>query len=380
MEILDQPVLWGLPVWRLLVALLIIFLGFLSRRIIKALFTGFLKRRALKTSVTWDDDTIELLPSPLALVTQVGLWFLALAFLMLPEEPVDIRAFVKDGLMVALSVAVTWVLFRVIDVAARLSDRAAEKTDTRLDDQVIPLLRKTLKVFLSIVIAVSVIQELGHSVTSLIASLGIGGLALALAARDTVANFFGSVVVFTDQPFHIGDWVEFGDVEGIVEEVGFRTTRVRRFDKSMVLVPNQTFTSTPITNHSVRPKRRLMFTVGLTYETSAEQLELFIARMRKRLAEDENLDQESPAVYFKELGESSLDVLIIAFTLNNEWGNFMQVQEQLLLDIMRIVDELGLELAFPTQTIYMRDEQWGHVLSHEENGSSHVESPARTAG
>ncbi len=373
----EQLVLWGLPLWRLVAALLIIFLGFLSRRVIKAVFTGFLRRKARRTEVKWDDDTIELLPTPLALLVQIGLWFLAVLFLKLPQEPLDVREFVYDGLLVAFAVAATWVIFRAIDVVSRLSDRAAEKTETPLDDQVVPLLRKTLKVFLAIVIAVTVIQELGHSVTSLIASLGIGGLALALAARDTVANFFGSVVVFTDQPFHVGDWVQFGAVEGIVEEVGFRTTRVRQFDKSQVTVPNQTFTSTPIINHSKRPQRRLMFTVGLTYETSAAQLEQFLQRMRQRLAEDEALDPDSHSVYFKELGAASLDVQVMAFTRSTQWAAYMQTQERLLLDIMRIVDELGLELAFPTQTVYVRDEQWG---TRKAGGNGKEESRKRVEG
>ena len=116
-----------------------------------------------------------------------------------------------------------------------------------------------------------VVQNLGYSVTSLIASLGVGGLALALAAKDTVANMFGSVVVFTDRPFQVGDWVEFAGIEGTVEEVGFRTTQLRRFDQSTVAVPNAMFSSTPIVNHSRRPLRRISMTVGVSYETSAEK-------------------------------------------------------------------------------------------------------------
>ncbi|MFQ5571224.1 MAG: mechanosensitive ion channel family protein [Rhodothermales bacterium] len=368
---LSDQVLWGVAVWRLIAAFLLIFLGFLSRRVLTAFFNGFLKRRVGKTSVLWDDDLIELIPSPAALIVKVLLAYGAAAVLVLPEQPVNIRSFVFQGLLVALAVAVTWVVFRLLDVLGRVMERAAAKTETRLDDQLIPLMRKTLKVFLAVIVAISVVQELGYSVTSLIASLGIGGLALALAARDTVANFFGSLVVFTDQPFHVGDWVEFGSVEGVVEEVGMRTTRVRRFDQSLATVPNQTFTNTTLVNHSKRPKRRLKLTVGLSYETTPDQLRAFVEAVRDVLQQHPALDPDSNAVYFNEYGDSSLNVMVQSFTRSTEWADFMNAQEDIMLRIMQLVEEHMLEMAFPTRTVYLRDEQWGTMPAPPEgNGQS----------
>ncbi len=360
---LGETVLWGVEVWRLLLALMLVFLGMLSRRVVQWIFGGVLKKRVGKTRVQWDDDLVELVPKPVALVMQVLLWFAVAFVLQLPEEPTNVRKFVINGLMAALAVAATWVAFRLLDVLARAADRAAEKTDTRLDDQLVPLLRKTFKVFLAIIVAVVVVDKMGYSVASLIASLGIGGLALALAAKDTVANFFGSVVVFTDQPFHVGDWVEFGGVEGVVEEVGMRTTRIRRFDKSLATVPNQTFTNTAIVNHSKRPMRRLRFIVGLGYETTPAQMQAFLEGVRALLATTPALDPESNLVYFKELGDSSLNVFVQGFTLSTAFTDFMETQEDVLLRIMQLVEEQGLEIAFPTRTVYFRDEHWKPALA-----------------
>ncbi|WP_457654089.1 mechanosensitive ion channel family protein [Rhodocaloribacter sp.] len=356
--LLGPEILWGVPAWRLVAAVLIIFLGFFSRRLVTWLFGGFLKRRVGKTRVQWDDDLVRLVPRPLALVIQIVLWQLAAAILLLPEEPLNIRRFVTDGLNAAIAVALVWVFFRLTDVLALALERAAQRTETRLDDQAVPLLRKTIKVFVGIVVAVMVIQNLGYSVTSLIASLGIGGLALALAAKDTVANFFGSVVIFTDAPFQIGDWVEFDGVEGTVEEVGFRTTRIRKFDKGLVTVPNQTFTSTAITNYSNRKIRRIKLTVGVSYETSAEEMERLLEALRLMIAEHPGIGKDFYLVHFTNFGASSLDILIYCFTTTAEWTTFLEIQEDVMLRIMRIIAAHGLEIAYPTRTVYLRDEHW----------------------
>jgi MscS family membrane protein len=365
---LVREILWGVPLWRFLAATLIIFIGFLSRRVITFVFGSILKRYADKTRMRWDDDALELLPPPLAIVTQILLWYVAAVLLGLPTEPINIRSFVFQGLQVALAVGITWFAFRLADVLSRSLSRIAAKTDTRLDDQVIPLLRKTIKVVLAITVSVMVIQNLGYSVTSLLASLGVGGLALALAAKDTVANFFGSVIVFTDRPFQVGDWIEFADIEGTVEEVGFRTTRVRRFDKSLVTVPNQTFSTAAITNHTRRPIRRIKLTVGVTYETSAEQMRKFLSTLRGLVANHPDIDQNFHFVHFTEFGDSSLNLQVYCFTKSTIWKEWLAAREDLMLQIMDAVEEHGLEIAFPTRTVYLRDEQWPERALEEAAG------------
>ncbi|NND70463.1 MAG: mechanosensitive ion channel family protein [Rhodothermales bacterium] len=355
MEFIQQEVLWGADLWRFAVALVLIFAGFLSRRILVAIFGGILKKQAGSTEVHWDDDLVELCAGPLALVAQIGIWYAAARVLELPTEPADVQQIVFQGLLIALAVAVTWLFFRLLDVAAGALARVSDNTDSKLDDQLVPLLRKTLKVFVSIIIVVMVIQNLGYSVTSIIASLGIGGLALALAAKDAVANFFGSLIVFTDQPFHVGDWIEVNDVSGIVEEVGFRTTIVRTFEKSVASVPNQTFTSNTIVNHSRRPVRRIKMVIGLTYDATPDQINSFCDEVKKLISGNPSFD-EGHYVYFESFGDSSLNVLVQCFIKTTDFVEYMSAKEKMMLDIMRIVERLGLEIAFPTQTVHLKQE------------------------
>ncbi len=359
LEFLQSQILWGVAIWQLAAAGLLVFVGFAARRIIIWLFGGVLLRQAAKTKAQWDDELILHMPGPLSAIAQIAIWFVAVRLLALPSKPVSVDVWVQQGLTVALWFAITWLGFRLVDVLTGSLTRVAAKTESKLDDQLLPMLRKTLKVVLAVVVAVMVLQNLGYSVTSLVASLGVGGLALALAAKDTVANLFGSVVVFTDRPFQIGDWVQVGGVEGTVEEVGFRTTRIRRFDKSLVTLPNQTFSSEAIVNHSERPMRRISMTIGVTYESKAPQIRQLLDGLRKLVAEHPEIDQGYHFVHFSGFGDSSLNIQIYCFTKSTVWTEFLGAREDLMLQIMDLVESLGLEMAFPTQTVYLRDEKWG---------------------
>ena len=366
--ILNNEILWGVPIYKVVLALLIVFLGFLSRRIITGIFNGIVKRKASESSNQWDDDITALMPRPLALVAQILLWHLAVLLLELPIEPLDVRGYFYNGLSAAVAAGLVWVGFAMIEVVGRGLTRRADETESKIDDLVVPMLRKSLKLFLSVIAGVWIIQNLGYSVTSIVASLGIGGLALALAAQDTVANFFGSVVVFTDKPFQVGDWVELGGIEGTIEEVGFRTTRIRQFDKALVVLPNQMFTSTPIKNYSERSIRRIKMTVGLSYETDSKQMQAFLEGARKLLEEHPVIDQNFHFVHFVEFGDSSLNVQFYCFTNTAVWVAWLKARETLMLQIMDLVESLGLEIAFPTQTVYLRDEQWNAAEMMPETG------------
>lgn len=354
----STQILWGVEIWRLAVAALIIFAGFLSRKLVVGLFKRSLASFAEGTKAQWDDDLVAMMPRPLSIVIQLTLWYFALGFLSLPTEPVDVSKIATQGLQIAISASVAWSLFRLVDVFTLAMERLSAKTESKLDDQIVPLIRKTIKIIIAVTVLVTVIQNLGYSVTSFLASLGVGGLALALAAKDTVANLFGSVVIFTDRPFQVGDWVEFDGIQGDVEEVGFRTTRIRRFDKSLVTVPNSTFSITAITNHSARPKRRVDITVGVTYESKPAQIRSLVDALRALIAEHEGLDRGFQFVHFTEMGATSLNVRVYCFTVSTNWVTHLAVKEALMLRIMETVAAHGLEMAFPTQTVYLRDEKW----------------------
>ena len=352
MDLLQQEYLWGVQLWRLILAGVILVVELLSRGFVKWLVRKIVAgRRSIESE--WASDAVSLLPRPLSLVLHVAAWFVAGQLLHLPEEPTNVRAIVMGGLLIAVTIAMTGVIFRIIDVFGLAAKRKAAATATRLDDQLVPLLGNLLKALLAIAVAIALMDKMGYSVTSFIASLGIGGLALALAAKDTVGNLFGSIALFTDQPFVIGDVVKVDGIEGVVEEIGLRVTRIRQADKVLATIPNQTFTTSTVINYSKRPQRRIRHKVGLSYDTSPDQMEAFVGAAREMMKEMDGLDESSIVVWFESMGDSSLGVIVQAFSVAPGFDDFMEAQEVLLLAILRLAEEHGLEIAFPSRTIYL---------------------------
>jgi len=247
---------------------------------------------------------------------------------------------------------VVWFLFRIVDVVAEYLRRLTKRTESQLDDQLVPLISKALKVTVALVVAVTAMHELGINVTGLVAGLGIGGLAVALGLQDTLANFFGSVFILIDRPFAVGDWIKIDDVEGTVTEVGFRSTRIRTFPATIVTIPNKTVANATIDNWSRMPKRRVYQTIGLTYETSADQVEKAVEVIRDIVADDDGVDKEYIVVRFREFADSSLNIIVYYFTKTTAFADHLETKERVNLAIMRALDELGLSIAFPTQTVY----------------------------
>lgn len=300
-----------------------------------------------------DDALLEALERPLGwAVILIGIWA-AFRTLPLPEQADAVGTFIRAVMRSGFIVLAIWFALNLTNRLAELLARRARRTDTVLDDQIIPVFRSGLRVFVIVVGGAMVIQELGYSITSLIAGLGIGGAAIALASKDTLSNLFGSLVIFVDRPFHVGDWIQVGDVEGTVEEVGLRVTRVRTFANSLITLPNSMLTTRVINNWSQMQKRRLKFTVGVTYDTTPDQMEQAVQRIRQVLREDERIHQDFFLVNFTEFGASSLDIFVYAFTVTTVWGEFLQTQQEILLKVMRELRELGLEIAFPTRTVHI---------------------------
>ena len=295
----------------------------------------------------------ELIPKPLSLITHAVLWYFVGQILLIPREPINYHLWVTSALTLLLIVAITFLAWRSLDVLSLAAERKALQTKSRLDDQLIPLARKFLKITVAVLVGVVMVERLGFPTTSLIASLSVGGLALALAAKDTVANLFGSIVVFTDQPFQVGDGIKVGAVEGVVEEVGLRSTRIRGLDRTMATVPNQQFTSSAVVNLSERPNRRINFEVGIGYEATAQDMENFLQALRKWLKSKAGLKEDSVVVHFTQFADSSLTVLVQAMTDAADLATAMVLQEDMMLNVMRLVESHGLEIAFPTRTVHI---------------------------
>ncbi|MEX1362560.1 MAG: mechanosensitive ion channel family protein [Nannocystaceae bacterium] len=251
----------------------------------------------------------------------------------------------------------TWLGVRIIGEATGLWAARASGTADTFDDQLVPVVRKTAKALLVSVGGVMILQNLGYSVSSLLAGLGIGTAAVAFASKDTIANFFGSLVVFVDRPFQVGDWVEIGDVEGTVEEVDIRTTRIRTFANSLISVPNSKMTVTEIQNWSRMKKRRIKLEVGLTYDTTPAQMRDAVAAIREIIAGDDRFHHDFFLVNFHEMSESSLNIFCYLFTRTTNWAEYMQVRQDFLLAVMDAVQGLGLQIAFPTRTLHFAGTQ-----------------------
>jgi MscS family membrane protein len=201
------------------------------------------------------------------------------------------------------------------------------------------------------------LQNLHVNVTGLIAGVSIAGAGFAFASQDTLANIFGAVVILLDKPFRVGDWIVAGSEEGVVEEIGFWSTRIRTFAKTQITIPNRQLAGTAINNWSRMPIRRVKMNVGVSYEANAEQMERIVQRIRDVLRSDERIHQDFFLVNFHEFGESSLDIFLYYFTVTTDWAEYMQVRQDMNVAIMREIEEAGLEIAYPTRTVYLRGDE-----------------------
>ncbi|MCP4148853.1 MAG: mechanosensitive ion channel family protein [bacterium] len=342
----------GIRLWVYFASMLSILLGFIGKRVVAAIFKRLIKL-SKNTRVRIDEIILTGVSKPLEWAMGLGGIFLALHILPIPSEPVDIAKFVKAIFLVSYTVLATWTALRLVDGLSVWWEEKAKKTETKLDDQLVPIAHRSARVFLYLIGAVFALQNLGYSVMSLLTGLGLGGAALALASKDTVANLFGSIVIFFDKPFQIGDWIEMGKLEGTVEDVGLRTTRVRTFANSLITVPNALFTTSPINNWSLMKKRRIKMNIGVSYSASPEKLNQLVSDIRQIILDDEKMKHDFFLVNFNNFGPSSLDIFIYCFTVSTVWAEFLQTKQEFMFKIMEAVYNLGLDFAFPTQTLHV---------------------------
>ena len=287
-----------------------------------------------------------------------SLWALAVAITLLLGFPALDFPQVADDIVEQLAsllgaVALVMLGFRGVDIFTDVLGRRAELTDSRFDDQLVPLVNTGLKIVTLLIGMLFILGNLGVNVTSLVAGLGLGGLAVALAAQDTFRNLLGGVTIFADRPFQVGDWVVVGSIEGTVEHVGFRSSRVRTFYNSVVTVPNARIVDTHVDNMGLRQWRRYRTTLGLAYHTTPDQVQAFVEGVRAVIRANPEMRKDYYIVEFTEFGASSLEILLYCFIDAPDWNAELRTRHVLNLDIMRLAEELGVEFAFPTQTLHV---------------------------
>ncbi len=344
--------LGGITVEEYLQAFLWVLGGLMLSRILRRLF-GRLRKWSEKTKMKLDERVVDALGPPTRWAAVVGGVYGALV--TLPRQQ-DWSPIVTGAVQVVFAALGTWAAFRLIDaVSASISD-AAKKTESSLDEQLIVVIRKASKLFVAVIVFVLVIQNLGYSVSGLLAGVGIGGIAVALAAKDALANLFGSVSIFVDRPFKIGDWIRTDKAEGVVEEVGLRSTRIRTFAKTLVTIPNAAIANMAVENWSEMPIRRVKFDLGVTYDTKPGLMRRVLEEVKRILREHPGVDQTFWIVRFTEFGDSALRIFVYYFTKTTVWDEYLSVREDVNLKIMEALESLGVEMAFPTQTVHLRTE------------------------
>ncbi len=321
--------------------------AFVLRRVVTNILFRGLKKLAARTTTTLDDKLFPALEGPVAtFIMLVGIFA---AFSVLKLSLASDR-YLGYASTVAFSLVVFWGLWNAF---AAVLDHAHEVALERGMGiaAFMPWIRKTLMVVFAIVGTLMVIQSFGYDVKALLAGLGIGSLAFALAAQDTIANLFGSIVIAIDQPFKIGEAVKIGANEGVVEDIGLRSTKLRPPGKNLVIIPNKLTASEPIINNSRFIKRRFEQVIGLTYATTPAQLEAVVEEFRRVITAEKEVDATSVMVFFRDFSASSLDVWIAYETLDPDFQKSLRLKQRINLAFMRAVEARGLSFAFPTQTI-----------------------------
>lgn len=276
---------------------------------------------------------------------------------VLPALNLEVSVFrvIRKGFLILRTFFAVLLGLAITDIVIQYFKRLTSKTVSKMDDQLVPIVYRTAQVIIGTIGLIEVLQLLNINITALIAGISIGSLAIALAAQDTVKNLFGSATVFIDKPFQIGDWIQFGGFDGIVEEVGFRSTRIRTFENSLVSIPNGKLSDGIINNYGLRRYRRFKMDVGVTYNTPPEKLEKFVEAIRKVIIEYPYTTNDNFHIYVNSLGASSINILVYIFFDVNDWGSELQGKQDIILGVMREAKALDIHFAFPSKSIYLEN-------------------------
>ena len=290
----------------------------------------------------------------------LGIWGgirLGVCWIELGEPGGLAQTIVFSALEVLLTISIALFAYYLVEVPSSWLHSQTEKTESKFDDMLVPVVRKSLRVTVVLFALVSIAQSLSDKpVSALLAGLGLGGLAFALAAQDTIKNLFGSLVIFTDKPFGLGDRINYDGHDGVIEEVGLRSTRLRRLDGHQVTIPNGELANKSIHNIAKRPFIRRIFTLGVTYDTTPEKVSRAKEILEDVLKDHEGMDPKGemlPRVYFSDFSSSSLDFKCMYWYHPPAYWDYMEFTERLNLEILTRFNEAGIEFAFPTQTIHL---------------------------
>lgn len=352
-EFINQEFM-GNKCYEWLLLLLSIFVSMLIGKVLSVIFAKHSRQFKGKKHLTSMAIVFEAMTKPIVLFAfGFGLKFGDAFIWMQP----DVDVIFKNCVRLILAISIIWFAFRLVDVIEHMLLKISRRADSLLDVQLVPIIRKSLRIFIVIVGSLYIVSEVfGGKIGTILAGMGIGGLAFALAAKDMLANFFGSVTILFDKPFRLGDRIKIGSNEGIVEDIGFRSTRIRLLSGHCVSIPNQNMTNDAVENVSSRPFIRRDFTVGVEYCTTPEKLRRAVEILREMLdARAKNFPADLPGkVFFKELASASLDIAVTYWYTPAEWYDYLSFNHDFNMELFERFNKEGISFAFPTQTLYLR--------------------------
>lgn len=342
----------GNALFKYLLFFLVLFAAYSIYHIILKVSESQILKRLVDDKRDLYQGLLKIARNPLKLVLGTLAFWIGVRIFDLPETA---RLVIQNLFLALFAVTVCYVLLKIIDVLVAFLKPRVAKTESRLDDHLLPIFSTTTKVFIIVITILLVIQNWGYNITSLIAGLGLGGLAFALAAQDTLSNVFGAIAIFVDQPFHIGDVVQMEGILGSVEHIGIRSTRIRTFDGTLVTIPNSTVANSKIDNYQLRPTRRTNFTIGVTYDTETDKLQTGVEIIREVMSAHPGTAHYR--AYFNSYGNFSLNILAHHFCKYLEYEEYLKCIEEINFEIKRRFEAEGIQFAFPTQTLYLKTEE-----------------------
>jgi MscS family membrane protein len=365
-----KGILWsagprGLLVWQWLALVPMAVVALVLGRILGRVTSSVGKKLTSKTGTHWDDKAMDDLRKPIGLAWGVGLLWASLPLL---DATGAAESFLRVLLRAVLFAVFFWSLLRLVEVGRQFLTTRPWARANPASRSLLQLGTRAAKVVTFVIAVIAIVSELGYPVGSLLAGLGIGGLAVALAAQKTLENVLGAFSIGFDQPFREGDFVHIEDFVATVETIGLRSTRFRTLDRTLVTIPNGRLADMRIENFAPRDRLRLACTIGVEYGTSVEQMRLLLAGLERVLRQHPKIWPDAVVVRFKEYAASSLDIEVMAWFQTSEWSEFQLIRQEVLLQFMGVVEACGCSFAFPTTTV--------HVARPPEADTG----PARVAG
>lgn len=348
--------LFNLTLETLVIAVLIFLFFLLMRKVFTRYVFRWMSKITSKTDSDFDDRLLHSIEKPVRMLFIVLGFYFAFSY---ASDSVSVNQTIASLFRSVLIILITWAIYDLTGSQSLLSGKLKQKLN--IDNILMSFFSKVARFVIIAMALVVIAQEWDYDVNGFIAGLGLGGLAFALAAKDALANIFGGIIIIMEKPFLIGDWINTPSVEGLVEDISFRSTKVRAFNQSIITVPNSTLANEAITNFTRMGKRRITFHLGVTYDTSRDRLEKCVQEIKKMLVAHPDVHPETIFVFFETFNDSSLDIFLYFFTNTTVWEEFLKVRQDINFKIMEIMEDVGVSAAFPSRSIYFENSQ---VLQH----------------